>query len=500
MDTESSLTHARILPVFITSLASSLSFFVRGFSLGLPSPIEKEVKAIGVLDDSTFPIFSSCLFFFAAIGSVSVSFFINKLGWKALIISLSLPNGLGWLFLTFGYHWTIMVFGRVLSGMAIGASSVLVSVYLSDMAPKQSRGLYGSMFQYAFISGVLCSHLLGAFISFRLLALIPMVALLMQSLVLFWQPYSPKWLASRGLEKDALNTLKYLRGPNYDYQSEYEEMTRVIKDASDWTFLQRIRSLFMEMQNLRILIVISIVFVGVQLTGAAIITSYSSTLLKSSRLLSPNVATFIPTSTQYISIILFTFIVDRIGRKPLLLLSGAGIAMCHIVLSVYSFGSTHIWSQCSELHTVARITNSTGIHTLGSVEFCDYITLVPMLTLILFRFAYGLGWGPIPFIMLGESFPARIRSVAASVSFAVFMISLALMVLQFPYLEKLLGARYVFAIFVFLNITMCVFVVLFVPETKGLSMEEVEKLFKGKIIFVKFRNPFLKKHVYDVIV
>ena len=216
---------AKILPVLIASIASSLSTFVNGYNAGYPSPIEREVKAIGVLDETTFPIFSSCLFIFAAIGSLSVSFFIERLGWKACIILLSLPNALGWLLIVCGYHWAVMVLGRAASGFAIGGSSALVSIYISDMAPKQSRGFYGSLNQHAFISGVLCSHLLGAFISFRWLALIPMVALLIQSLILSWQPYSPKWLASRGLEKDTLNTLKYLRGPNYDYQSEYEEMT-----------------------------------------------------------------------------------------------------------------------------------------------------------------------------------------------------------------------------------------------------------------------------------
>ena len=134
-----------------------------------------------------------------------------------------------------------------------------------------------------------------------------------------------------------------------NYQYEYEEMQRVIKEASDWTFLQLICSLFLEMQHLKILIIISVVFVSVQLPRVSIFASYSSTILKWIRLLSPNVASFIPTSTQSILVILFTFIVDRIGRKPLLLFSGAVIALSHVVLSIYSFGSTHVWHQCSEL-------------------------------------------------------------------------------------------------------------------------------------------------------
>ena len=491
---------ARILPVLIASIAPSLSSFVIGFGLGYPSPIKQEVKKIGVLDDSTFPIFSSCLFLFAGIGSLSVSFFTERLGAKALIILLSLPNALGWLLIGFGYNWAIMVLGRVLTGVAIGGISGLISVYISDMAPKQSKGFYGSIFQHAFIIGVLFSHLLGAFISFRWLALVPVVALLIQSLILSWQPYSPKWLASRGLEKNALNTLKYLRGPNYDYQSEYEEMQRVIKEGSDWTFLQRIRSLFLEFQNLKAFVIISLVFVGVPLTGIAIVASYSSTILKSSRLVSPNVASFIPTSVQSVSVLLFTFLVDRIGRKPLLLFSGAGIVLSHVILSVYSFGSSQVWSQCSESVTTSGLTNSSGTHSLLSVEFCDYITLVPMAALIMLRFAYGLGWGPVPWILLGEFFPTKVRSTAASISLCVYMFAIALILLMFPYFEQLFDDHYVFSIFGLLNAFICVFVFLFIPETTGLSFEQVEELFKDKIIFVKCRNPFPRKYVYDSVV
>ena len=166
---------------------------------------------------------------------------------------------------------------------------------------------------------------------------------------------------------------------------------------------------------MRILIIVSIVFVGMELTGVSIVCSYSSNILKSSRLVSPNVASFIPTSVQSGSVILFTILVDRIGRKPLLLFSGAGIALSYVILSIYLFGSLYLWTQCSGLDATSNLTNSSGVNTLVSGEFCDYITLLPMAALIIFRFMYGLGWAPIPWILLGESFHTKVRSIATSV-------------------------------------------------------------------------------------
>ena len=179
---KSTKEQARIFPVLITSIGSSLGSFVNEFRLGYPSPIEKEVKAIRLLDDSTFPIFSSCLFFSAIIGSVVVSSLTEKLGRRALTILLSIPNTIGWLLITFGFHWAVMLFGRILIDLTIGSNSALIPVYISNMAPKEYKGLYGSIYQRPFISGVLCSHLVGEFISFRWLAMVPVIMFLLQKL------------------------------------------------------------------------------------------------------------------------------------------------------------------------------------------------------------------------------------------------------------------------------------------------------------------------------
>ena len=88
-----------------------------------------------------------------------------------------------------------------------------------------------------------------------------------------------------------------------------------------------------------------------------------------------------------------------------------------------------------------------GVNTFVSEEFCDYITLVPMAALIIIRFMHGLGWGLIPWILLGESFPGKVRSTAVSVSICVSMFSIAITVLVFPFLNQLLGSHYVFLIF-----------------------------------------------------
>ena len=117
-----------------------------------------------------------------------------------------------------------------------------------------------------------------------------------------------------------------------------------------------------------------------------------------------------------------------------------------------------------------------------SVQFCDYITLVPMGALIFFRIAYLLGWGIISYILLRESFPTKVRSLAASVSFSMLLFTNSLLVLLFPFLEQLMASHYIFLISMLSNISTCLSVLLFVPKTKGLTMKEIEDLFIGKYV------------------
>ena len=258
---------AKTFPVLIASVAAAMESFIMGFSLGYPSPIETQVKEAGILDDNSFPLFSSCLYFVAIFGSLFAIFVTELIGLKALIILSSLTNALGWLMLVAADNWILMILGRCISGFSLGVSGCLSCIYIADLSPKESRGFYGGMIMQAVMFGTMASHSLGIFCSFRELALVAVFVLLIQTLILVWQPYSPSWLLSRGLEKRALKTLNYLRGSKYDIEAELVELKLVINENGTITFFQRIKSLFCEATNLRILFVVCFLFISLELTG-----------------------------------------------------------------------------------------------------------------------------------------------------------------------------------------------------------------------------------------
>ena len=492
-------SHPRIIPVLIPTVAANIGTFFIGYSVGYPSPIEDDIKNLGILDSITYPIFSSFQYFTAIFGAILVYFLVESFGKKALLIIFTIPNALGWLLIAFGYNWVIMLLGRSLTGIAYGAISCLISVYVADLSPTSLKGFYGSFFIHMFLLGTLSSHFLGIFLTFRWLAVVCIFVLFIQVLLLFLQPYSPNWLVTQKQEKRALKTLQYLRGPSHDSRAEFDEIKHVVKENFSDTFCLRFATLFKETNYLKTIFKVALLFAFLELTGITIVGTYSATILKTSRLIPAKIASLIPTCAQWIAAFLCTFLVDRIGRKILLIMSSLGVALSHIINSVYFFGIDRLWSHChtSMTNSSYPILSNSGVN---SRVFCDYISLLPVIALIVLRASYGFGWGPIPWIVMGESLPIKVRSIGASVSVLFFLFFSGFQILLFPYLVVLLGAYVVYLIFLLINILSAIYVLMFIPETKNKSLEEIEVLFEGQTFFLPFkcRNLFEKSYVYVV--
>ena len=137
---------------------------------------------------------------------------------------------------------------------------------------------------------------------------------------------------------------------------------------------------------------------------------------------------------------------------------------------------------------------------VSSEVFCDYISLFPVIAFAVLRESYGFGWNPIPWIVMGESLPIKVRSIGVSVSVLFFLIFGGFQNLLFPYLVVLLGAYVVHLIFLLINILSAIYVLVFIPETKNKSLKEIEVLFEGQTFFLPFKCPnlFEKSNFYVI--
>lgn len=364
----------------------------------------------------------------------------------------------------------VMTIGRFISGLGAGAAMVVVPIYVSEVAPPGEKGFFGSFTQIMVNVGILITQLLGFFLSYgqywRIVLGAGGAIGALQTAGLLLVCESPKWMADRGHAGKARKTLRKIRGENFDIddevsgwgvesreqQAEEEETLldnedrmrhpnpdddvppmspkkEAKKDAvSMW---QAIRH---PLYNRAVLAVIA-VMVAQQLTGINSIVMYGVTLL--ANLLQSNSAT-LNLAVSALNIVVTAIaapLVDKLGRKTCLLQSIAGMGISSLLLAI-------------------------GIG--------KNIKVLSAVAVICFVASFGLGLGPVPFILASELVGPEAVGATQSWALAANWIATFVVAQFFPIVNDLLGGGKVYYIFAGVAVFFFVFIGWFVPETKGM--------------------------------
>lgn len=361
--------------------------------------------------------------------------------------------------------WDLMGW-RVVAGVAIGVASAVVPAYIAEVSPPLYRGRLASFQQLAIVLGIATSQLInyviaqaaGGQVNNPLLGLQAwqwMLAACLVPAVLYFYfatviPESPRYLVAAGRERQAARVLAEVEGPESDPAERVAEIRHVLRSETRPT-LRDLRGPAMGLQ--------AIVWIGIalsvfqQFVGINVIFYYSTVLWQSVGIAESD-SLLISFSTSIINII-GTFIaialVDRAGRKPLLLTGSAGMT---VGLATLSWAFSNAIGQGEDV----RLSPLHGV-----------VALVAAHVFVIF---FALSWGVVVWVLLGEIFPNRIRAVALGVAAAAQWIANWLITVTFPALAEwnLSGAYLGYAVFAALSF---VFVLFLVRETKGRRLEEM---------------------------
>jgi sugar porter (SP) family MFS transporter len=348
-----------------------------------------------------------------------------------------------------------LVGARFVIGLAVGSAALVVPLYLSEIAPTELRGRVASLNQMMIVIGILAAFIVNAILAssgdWRLmlgLAAVPSVILL---LGMIGMPETPRFLVHHGEEGEAREVLEEVTQDSARREDQPEQKIEEIRDVDEQE-ASGLRSLLNEGWVRPALIVAIGLAVLQQFIGINTIIYYAPTTLQS--------VGFAADSAIYLNLIIGVLnvamtiiairIIDRVGRKPMLLAGLVGMVLSLAVLGIAS--------------EVLATPNSPG----------DPAAIVTFVCLAGFIVSFAATWGPVVWVMLPEVLPLRVRGTAMGVAVCLHWFANFLVSQSFPIMLDKWGAGPVFLGYAGVGVLAFVFVQALVPETKGRSLEEIE--------------------------
>ena len=447
--------------IALITLIAALGGFLFGFDMAVVSGIIEPVKLQYGLSSSQEGLFVSCALLGCIAGVAFSGYLSDKIGRKKVLFIaafLFLISAVGF---AFSKSYAVLIFFRILAGMAVGVASNVSPLYISEIAPAHKRGGLVTFYQLAITVGILCAYLSNLFLQrnaaaytgsedglfhwlfienvWRGMFLVGVIPALAFALLLLIVPESPRWLVQFGKADTALAVLTKTSGE----ENAMTELQTIQEMASQK------KGGFAELMRLplRKLLVLAMTLTALsQLSGINGVIFYGPTIMKSAGIVTSDALLY--QVILGVANVIFTFIailkVDSWGRRPLYLY-GSMCAAVALALTGFCF-----WM------------NITGWLMLGCI--------------ILFLLFFSLSLGPLKFVVSTEIFPTHIRGTALSVCIMTMWVSDWLVNLLFPIMRDDLGIAVTFFIFSFFCILSFFYAKSKLMETKGKSLEEIEKM------------------------
>ncbi|AEG43170.1 sugar porter family MFS transporter [Isoptericola variabilis] len=362
---------------------------------------------------------------------------------------------------------------RLMAGVGIGIASVIAPAYIAEIAPAAMRGRLGSLQQLAITVGIFAALLSDQLLAeaaggaanelwlgweaWRWMFLVAVVPAAVYGVLALRMPESPRYLATHGRDEEARAVLASVLGPDEDVEDRLAQIHRSIaQDARDAERGTLRGSRF----GLKPVVWVGILLsVFQQFVGINVIFYYSTTLWQavgfeeSQAFLVSTITSVTNVAVTFVAIAL----IDKVGRRPLLLVGSAGMT---VALGLMALAFT-------QARTVLDAEGSSALVLDGA---WGVVALVAANAFVVF---FGASWGPLVWVLLGEMFPNRIRAAALGVAAAAQWIANFAITLTFPPLLSAFGASVPYLLYAAFAGLSFVFVLRRVPETKGVELEDM---------------------------
>ena len=441
--------------IYIAAIFAALGGLLFGYDTGVISGAELFLKNDFTLTTFALEVIVSGVLAGAAAGALLGGRMADLFGRRRLLIVTAIIFGLGGLACAAATSTAILIVGRIVVGLGIGLSSGTVPVYISEVSPADARGWQVSLFQLAITVGILLAYVVdyafAAIQGWRWMFGLAVVPAAIFGLGMVFLPESPRWLAAHGHVDRARAMLARIRGTS-DVDIEMREIVEGIERDQDRR--GRLSDLFAPSVRPALIVGIGLA-VFQQVTGINTVIYYAPLIIQSSGISSASGAILATAGIGVVNVlmtIVAMWLIDRMGRRPLLL---TGIAGMVITLGVLGL----------------------AFHMAGRTGALAWLAVVSMMVYVA---SFAISLGPIFWLLISEIYPLKIRSSAEGLAAAFNWGSNLLVSLTFLTLLQMMGPTRTFWLYGAFAIAAWVFSYYQVPETKGRTLEEIEQFWRSE--------------------
>jgi sugar porter (SP) family MFS transporter len=441
--------------VYLAAIFAALGGLLFGYDTGVISGAELFFRSEFSLSTFALEVIVSGVLAGAAIGALIGGRLADLFGRRRLLIATAVIFAVGAVLCAFASSAMILAVGRIIVGFGIGLSSSGVPVYISEVAPADARGWQVSLFQLAITVGILLAYLVDyAFAGIQgwrwMFGLAVVPAAIFGGGMIFL-PESPRWLLQRGERDSARQMLARIRG-TADIDAELREIEGTITKSTE---SGRFSDLFAA--TLRPALIVGIgLAIFQQITGINTVIYYAPLIIQTAGISSAEGAILATAGIGLVNVLMTVFsmwVIDRKGRRPLLLAGIAGMAITLGLLGMV-FHVSH---------------QSTGMAWLAVISMMAYVG------------SFAISLGPIFWLLISEIYPLKIRNSAEGLAATFNWGANLLVTLTFLTLVEKLGPSLTFWFYGVCAVAAGLFSYAYVPETKGRTLEEIEEFWHAKI-------------------
>ncbi|KAF2892584.1 hypothetical protein ILUMI_13587 [Ignelater luminosus] len=439
-------------PQYIAAISSLFLAVSVGLHFGWPSPVKLRLKDLDFQiskEEVSYIVMISPLGYL--VGCPVTAFLLDKIGRKSSILILVVPQILACLLIANCTGINMIYAARLSSGISEGGALTSLPVYIGEISDPRIRGALGMGYGVAVMFGSVLINFYGSYMTIKDSAYFSILIPILFLLTFVWMPESPYFCIMKGKIENARRSLKRLRWID-DVEEELAQLTLDVQRQISEP--KNVKDIFTVRSNLKAFVILIGIRTLQQFSGGASLNLYNQYIFQQAS----GSISFVASSVIFHSSLVIvsccgSLIVDRTGRKPLLMISVTGTAISLFVVGVY-FSFQYYKYDVSSLKWV------------------------PITFMVLYTIVRGIGIMPIPSVLAGELFSASVKAKAVGIINIYFALCISSSSKLFHWLQDKFGMHVPFFVFVFICVLGIAFLRYCVPETKGKTLEEIQQHLK----------------------